>query len=80
MLRLSNELLTVSSEQGFAMWFGVGNAVRGWCLIAAHESPEGIPLLRRGIAEVMATGSSCTAFAYDDGRWVPNGGSAGAGT
>jgi predicted ATPase len=58
MLRLSNELLTVSSEQGFAMWFGVGNAVQGGCLVAAHESPEGIPLLRRGIAEVMATGSS----------------------
>jgi hypothetical protein len=31
MLRLADEILTISSEQGFSMWFGVGNAVRGWC-------------------------------------------------
>jgi predicted ATPase len=58
MLRLTEEVLAVSSEQGFSEWVGIGNIMRGWCLSAAGVAAEGIPLLRQGIAIYRATGAN----------------------
>jgi class 3 adenylate cyclase/predicted ATPase len=59
MLQAAEEILTLSSEQGFPLWLGVGNILRGWCL-ASMKAPEGISLLLQGIAQVAATG--CNAI------------------
>ena len=58
MLRSADEVLAISSEQGFPMWFGVGNIMRGWCLGAVGQTAEGIPLLLQGLADLRATGCS----------------------
>jgi tetratricopeptide (TPR) repeat protein len=55
-LQMAQEVLTISSEQGFPLWVGVGTAMRGWCLSALGQAAEGIPYLRQGIADLQATG------------------------
>jgi tetratricopeptide (TPR) repeat protein len=61
MLRSAEEVLAISSEQGFPLWSGVGNIMRGWCLGAVGQAAEGIPLLLRGIADMRATGCNVMA-------------------
>jgi class 3 adenylate cyclase/predicted ATPase len=61
MLRSAEEVLAISSEQGFPMWSAVGNLNRGWCLGAVGQAAEGIPLLLQGMALYRATGSSVMA-------------------
>jgi predicted ATPase len=58
MLRSAEEVLAISSEQGFPYWFGVGNIMRGWCLGAAGQAAEGIPLILQGLASFRATGAN----------------------
>jgi class 3 adenylate cyclase/predicted ATPase len=60
MLRSADEVLEISSEQGFALWLGAGKVMRGWCLGALGEAAEGIPLLLEGIAICHATGCNLT--------------------
>jgi predicted ATPase len=62
MLQAAEEILTLSSEQGFPLWLGVGNILRGWCLASMNAS-EGMRLLLQGIAQVAATGCS-TIFPF----------------
>jgi predicted ATPase len=57
MLESANEMLAISSEQGFPMFFGVGNIMRGWCLCAEGQSEEGIRLLLQGIDSYAGTGA-----------------------
>jgi predicted ATPase len=57
-LRSAEEVLAISSEQGFPLWFGVGNIMRGWCLGAAGQATEGVSLLLKGLANYRATGAS----------------------
>jgi predicted ATPase len=57
-LRSAEEVIAISSEQGFSEWFGIGNIMRGWCLTVAGVAAEGIPLLRQGIANYRATGAN----------------------
>ena len=57
MLRSADEVLAISSEQGFPLWFGLGNIMRGWCLGALGQAAEGIPLLLQGIADRPRHGS-----------------------
>src|SRR5262249_28832720 len=57
-LRSAEEVIAISSEQGFSEWFGIGNIMRGWCLTVAGGAAEGIPLLRQGIANYRATGAN----------------------
>jgi class 3 adenylate cyclase/predicted ATPase len=61
MLRSAEEVLAISSEQGFPLWSAVGNINRGWCLGAVGQAAEGIPLLLQGMALYRATGSSVMA-------------------
>jgi predicted ATPase len=58
MLRSTEEMIAISSEQGFSEWFGIGHIMRGWCLTAAGVAAEGIPLLLQGIAIYRATGAN----------------------
>ena len=50
MLRSMEELVAISTEQGFPHWVSVGNTVRGWCLGSMGQTAEGISLLLHGIA------------------------------
>jgi class 3 adenylate cyclase/predicted ATPase len=56
MLRSAEEVLSITGEQGFPLWFAVGTIMRGWCLGTLGQAAEGIPLLLKGISDVYATG------------------------
>jgi predicted ATPase len=58
MLRSTDELLAISSEQGFPLFIGIGNIMRGWCLGKLGQAAEGIPLLLQGLAIYRGTGSN----------------------
>jgi predicted ATPase len=55
-LRSADEVLTISSEQGFPVYSGIGTIMRGWSLSALEHPAEGISLLLRGVALYQATG------------------------
>jgi predicted ATPase len=50
MLRSAEEVSAIASEQGFHLFFGVGNIMRGWCLGTMDGPAEGISLLLQGFA------------------------------
>ena len=56
-LRAAEEILAVSGEQGFSLWLGVGDIMRGWYLSVLGQPAEAIPLLLRGVAMRRATGA-----------------------
>jgi predicted ATPase len=56
-LRLAEEVLTLAQEQGFPLWLGVGNHMRGWCLGMLGQPEEGMPLLAKGVALRRANGA-----------------------
>jgi predicted ATPase len=57
MLRSAEQISIISSEQGFPMFVGVGDIMRGWCLGSVGQEEEGIPLLLRGLEKYAATGT-----------------------
>jgi predicted ATPase len=61
MLRSAEEVLAISSEQGFPLWSAFGNIMRGWCLGALGQGAEGIPLSLQGVADFGATGCNVMA-------------------
>jgi class 3 adenylate cyclase/predicted ATPase len=56
-LRSAEELLAISREQGFPMWFGLGAIMRGWCLSTVGREEEGIPSILNGLDVWRATGT-----------------------
>jgi class 3 adenylate cyclase/tetratricopeptide (TPR) repeat protein len=56
-LRSADEVLTLAQEQGFPLWLGVGNHMRGWCLGMLGQPEEGMPLLAKGVALRRANGA-----------------------
>ena len=56
-LRLSNEFLALTDEQGFALYRALAGGHRGWCLAALGRVEEGISLLSTGLVEYRGTGS-----------------------
>jgi tetratricopeptide (TPR) repeat protein len=56
MLRSSEQVLAISSEQGFSQWLAVGNILHGWCLGTTGHAAEGIQRLLEGIAICRAAG------------------------
>ena len=49
--------MTLSTEQGFAQWLGVGTVLRGWALAEQGQREEGITQMRQGLADLRAIGS-----------------------
>jgi predicted ATPase len=58
MLRSADEVLAISSEQGFPFWLGFGNVMRGWGLSAEGQTAAGIQLIRQGMDIFRGTGSN----------------------
>jgi predicted ATPase len=57
MLRSAEHISVISSEQGFPMFVGVGDIMRGWCLSLSGEAKTGISLLEDGLKKYAATGT-----------------------
>ena len=55
-LTSADEVLAISGEQGYPLWMGFGNVMRGWSLSALGQTAEGLSLLLEGIGTVRATG------------------------
>jgi predicted ATPase len=53
-------LVTLSTEQGFAMQVAQGTILRGWALAEQGQSAEGIAQIREGIAGWRASGAELT--------------------
>jgi predicted ATPase len=49
--------LTLSTEQGFALWVARGTMLRGWALAAQGQGEAGIVHMHRGLAAYQATGA-----------------------
>jgi predicted ATPase len=56
MLRSADEILAISREHGFPLWFAFGNIIRGWCLGTLGQVAEAIPLSLQGLIDARATG------------------------
>jgi class 3 adenylate cyclase/predicted ATPase len=52
-----DQLVTVTTEQGFPHWRAVGTILRGWVKVKNGDVAEGISLLRTGGAASRATGA-----------------------
>jgi predicted ATPase len=48
--------IQLCSEHRFAQWLGEARFHRGWALAAQGKQPEGIALMRQGLAALRATG------------------------
>jgi predicted ATPase len=59
-LSSADEILALSSEQGYPLTTAVGNIMRGWCLAKLGSAAEGIPLLLAGLAKCRD--ADCTAI------------------
>jgi class 3 adenylate cyclase/predicted ATPase len=60
----ADELIALTTEQGFAFFLAMGTAYRGWTLVEAGEAEAGTDLLRRGIAGFQASGAAWTLPFY----------------
>jgi class 3 adenylate cyclase/predicted ATPase len=53
----AEELIGLSTEQGFPMWLAYGTILRGWALTAQGEGAEGIAQINQGLVAHRATGA-----------------------
>jgi predicted ATPase len=53
----ADELVTVTTEQGFPHWRAAGTIYRGWGKVKKGDVAEGISLLRGGSTAFRATGA-----------------------
>ena len=54
--QISERLIALSAEQGFAHWLAQGLVTRGWALAAQGHHEEGIARIREGLAAFRAIG------------------------
>jgi predicted ATPase/DNA-binding SARP family transcriptional activator/class 3 adenylate cyclase len=57
----SEEVIALSTEQGFTFWSAIGNIVRGWSVAEGGEVEGGIAQIRKGLASYRATGAEVGA-------------------
>jgi class 3 adenylate cyclase/predicted ATPase len=60
----ADELIALTTAQGFAFFLAMGTAYRGWTLVEAGEAEPGMDLLRRGIEGFKASGAAWTLPFY----------------
>jgi predicted ATPase len=53
----ADQLVKVTTEQGFPVWRAVGTAHRGWVMVGNGDVAEGVALLRSGSEAYRATGT-----------------------
>jgi predicted ATPase len=55
-LERAGAAITISTEQGFPQWLGLGLAMRGWALAELGKREEGIDQLLSGLSTINAIG------------------------
>ena len=60
----AEELVAVTTEQGFPVWVAWGTMLRGWVKVRNGDVTEGMSLLRSGLAAYRATGAELFAPLY----------------
>ncbi|MEJ2102026.1 MAG: hypothetical protein P8X68_18940, partial [Desulfobacterales bacterium] len=53
----AEELITLTTEQGFALWLAFGMILRGWAIVAQGGGAKGISVIHEGLAAHRATGA-----------------------
>lgn len=53
----AEQLIAVTTEQGFPVWRALGTIYRGWVKVNTGDAAEGISLVRSGSSAFRATGS-----------------------
>jgi predicted ATPase len=53
----ADQLVAVTTEQGFPFWRAQGTVIRGWVKVKNGDVAEGISLMRSGLAAYRATGA-----------------------
>jgi class 3 adenylate cyclase/predicted ATPase len=61
----ADQLVAVTTEQGFAFWRAFGTIYRGWVKVKNGDVAEGISLLRSGSAAYRATGAEAWTPHFD---------------
>jgi class 3 adenylate cyclase/predicted ATPase len=54
---LHDRCVSISAEQSFPLWLGVGTCGRGWALVRRGQMEEGIAQIQEGLAIFRATGA-----------------------
>ncbi len=62
--RMAEELVELSRQEGFEMWWASGNIMLGWALAVTGSAEEGIGLVRRGLEAWRATGAELATPYY----------------
>jgi class 3 adenylate cyclase/predicted ATPase len=60
----TDQLVAVTTEQGFAFWSALGTIYRGWIKVTNGDLAEGIPLLRNGLTAFRANGMDAWTPCY----------------
>lgn len=61
---LANEAVHLATDHGFSYVLGMATVDQGWALIMQRNAAAGIPVLRRGVAAVEATGARLVRPSY----------------
>jgi TOMM system kinase/cyclase fusion protein len=56
----AEELLALSTEQGFTLWVASATIMRGWVLVEQGQGEEGMAQMRRGLTDWQASGAALT--------------------
>jgi predicted ATPase len=54
----TEEVMTLSAEQGAAAWLAIGTIVRGWALTEQGQVEEGVAQMQQGLSACRATGQA----------------------
>jgi predicted ATPase len=54
----ADTLVTLATEQGFALWVAVGTALKGWTGVTQGHGEEGLEQMREGSTDALATGAA----------------------
>lgn len=62
--KFAEELIDLSTKQGFLHWLALGNWFRGYALISQDKVTEGIAQISQGIADYRSTGAALDYSLY----------------
>ena len=60
----TDQLVAVTTEQGFAFWSALGTIYRGWITVTNGDLAKGISLLRNGLTAFRANGMDAWTPCY----------------
>jgi predicted ATPase len=71
MLRSADEVLAITSEQGFPLYLGVANIMRGWCLGVVNQ-PLALTVAQQQCAKFweLRAATSLARLWRDQGKWI----------